>query len=354
MNMPVKNSAPQTAKRRAQTLDAPSVKRARPTKQAAIITEKHPLTFTITDQAADKFIKTAQTIKVNPYQDAVKAGEAAAAAAQEAFPKEAFEALKSVVSHTGIPYVIINNVPISGKALPPTPKHTEEPTEKDRVSELFALGAARALGGVPDNEKAKKSGAISQIIPLKADAYTGEGYRKGYDFHTEAVSWKKQPEYTLLVTLRGDPAAKTGVIGVNEIIDNLPKDTVKILKKPDFIFRSTDAEGEGTDLRAPVLTKNEQGFYQIRFNEAPGRVLPATDAAGIAIKELQAYLKTRRNDGVVLQPRQMLAFSNLTSAHRRGSFERTTAPEENRWLQRYYLREEKPADAAETPGTAVH
>ncbi len=296
----------------------------------------------------ENFVNTAAQSALNPYQEPVKAGDAMANAAKDTMDAETLEALKALSEHRGKSAVLLENVPIGAKdVLPATPKDTKEPQEKDRVSELYAMGVTRALGGVPDAEKMQAQGsAISQIIPLKPDAYTGEGYRKGYEYHSEAVSRAEPPEYTILTVLKGDQAAKTGSLGVDEIIKNLPVSTVKALEKSDFVFRSSDAEGAAKDFRAPVLSKNQSGAYQIRYNDAPFRTLPATPEAELALQELRSFMKTRASDGLVLKAGQMLVMDNLRSLHRRGGFEPTTNDADKRWLQRIYLKNEKPVETA--------
>ncbi len=86
---------------------------------------------------------------------------------------------------------------------------------------MTLLTVARQLGQ-PVGYVPEHGGRIVQnIVPTESDAdrQTSTSSRSNLMFHTETAFHPHRPRYLLLLCLRGDPAARTTLASVHDIVD---------------------------------------------------------------------------------------------------------------------------------------
>jgi L-asparagine oxygenase len=77
---------------------------------------------------------------------------------------------------------------------------------------------------------------VQQIVPTAAaaDRQVSTSSRVELMFHTEAAFHPHRPRYLLLLCLRGDPAARTTLASITEILPLLPAGVADVLFQPRF------------------------------------------------------------------------------------------------------------------------
>jgi len=291
----------------------------------------------ISPTAQIKFERLLESKSEDPYKDYLKIQEEATDLLKKLIP-EAEEVLGNF-GKKGCSILLIDNCPISGSAgLPPIPSSSTKPKNKDYVSEYFMLGLAGLVGAKPLVTANTRDGSvINQVIPLNPESISGSGSKKEFPMHNEVIHEAIVPDYFILLCLTGNPLAKTRYCFLEEIIHYLPPQVIEELQKPNFLMKSGDASlfKEPKQLIAPILTKDQNGEFNIRLNLAPGRCEALTPEAAIALDYLKYCIKNNTpvydiglDDGqaVIIHDRRML--------HSRGAFEG------ERWLQRMNLQKE--------------
>lgn len=326
-----------------------------PTKVISEIWKNHSRSFLTTIEISDdnkrEFIDFVEGESDNPYKSYLSVQESSSKALRSIIPKDSQETLASF-GNRGRSLILLQNSPIVGEAgLPPTPDSSQIPENKDYISEYCMLGLAGLIGAKPYLIEGVRDGSIiNQIIPLEPKSISGSGSKKVFDFHNEVVHEKYPPDFFLMLCLRGNPQAKTNFIDLSDIIELLPPKILEELQKPNFLMQSGDKNifKDAKEFKAPILTRNKSGEFEIRLNVAPGRCEGLNDDAKIALDYVSHCVRNEvsvlnlglsKGDALIINDRKMM--------HSRSSFDETKIDEKEggkRWIQRMNLNKEQSAD----------
>ena len=248
--------------------------------------------------------------------------------------------------------LLITNAPIG--ELPPTPETPDAPTTKDLATELALLTIARRLGQ-PVGYAPEHGGRIVQnIVPTRhdVDRQISTSSRSNLMFHTETAFHPHRPRYLALLCLRGDPAARTTMASVFDIVDHLPTDTVELMFEPryrtsvdaSFLGGRTDVLGELRPLIAG--TRAEPTFvFDADLTVGADRVArDVVDAVRAAIDAVES--------AVVLTPGDLLVVDNNIAVHGRSPFP-ARFDGTDRWLQRAFVVSDLAPSSADRVGRVI-
>lgn len=281
----------------------------------------------------------------DPYQHYDRVQRRAGTILQETLPRSLLEGLRGF-GKEGRSILLLKNCPIvgNGRNLPAIPTSSQRSKEKDFVSEWFMLGISDLIGAIPYRLKNVRDGeVITQLIPTDPTSRSGSGSLVPLNLHNEVVHQELVPCSFEILTLIGNPSAKTTYCFLEDIIRFLPPQILEELQKPNFLMRSGDKKvfKEAQEIVCPIITIDKHGEYKIRFNTSPGRCEGITDEAKIAIDYLNQIL--RRDvpiHGVALQDGELMVVSNSDTLHGRTEFTG------NRWVQRMNLRDASSQDGS--------
>lgn len=190
---------------------------------------------------------------------------------------DAIKAVREVAEHTKQPFVLLTGA-------------DTQPEDRNFIKDLTYLLNAEPAG--PATERTKPS-----------------------QFRSEEAAKEKQPDYLLLFTLKSEPGTVSKIVSADDIVKGLSKKNVAELEKPDFIFRSHHEAGKAEDFRGPILQKDAQETYHIRFDANPTRTIALTIDAQKAMSALIKYLENQKSEGVMLENGQILLSDNLRSVY---------------------------------------
>ena len=263
---------------------------------------------------------------------------------------EAIIRFASEPHHSGA--LLIRNATIG--ELPPTPATPESPTHKDLATELALLTVARRLGE-PVGYVPEHGGRIVQnIVPTRTDAdrQTSTSSRSNLMFHTETAFHPFRPRYLLLLCLRGDPAARTTLVSVHELIDRLPNNIVDIMFQPRF-RTAVDAsflDGRTNELgpARPLITGTSHEPTFVFDAELTVGTDSAADEALVQVRDLIEQIAT----SVVLEPGDLLVIDNNIAVHGRSPFA-ARFDGNDRWLQRSFVVSDLAPSAGQRVGRVI-
>lgn len=248
--------------------------------------------------------------------------------------------------------LLIRNVPIG--PLPTTPATPATSIAKDLGTEITLLTVARRLGQ-PVGYIPEHGGRIVQnIVPTRAEAnlQTSTSSRSNLMFHTETAFHPHRPRYLLLLCLRGDPAARTTLASVYDIIDELGDDAVDTMFEARF-RTAVDAsflDGRTNELGPPMpLVSGTRGEPTFVFDA--DLTIGVDPFAQHVVDEVRRAID-RRQTSVVLGPGDLLVIDNNVAVHGRSPFV-ARFDGHDRWLQRAFVVADLAPSAAERSGRVI-
>ena len=276
-----------------------------------------------------------------------------AAASSRTLPVEVDRALARFASQShrsGV--LLIRNAPIGD--LPPTPTTPSSPLDKDLATELTLLTVARRLGQ-PVGYVPEHGGRIVQnIVPTQTDAdrQTSTSSRSNLMFHTETAFHPHRPRYLLLLCLRGDPAARTTLATVHDIVESLDAEMVAAMFEPRF---RTAVDASFLDGRAnefgplvPLVTGTLSEPTLVFDADLTVGVDPFAERVVAAVRDAIERCQT----SVVLEPGDLLVIDNNVAVHGRSPFV-AKFDGKDRWLQRTFVVADLAPSAAERVGRVI-
>jgi hypothetical protein len=291
-----------------------------------------------------------------PSSDVALSGAAFAGAIRRAsrrLPEPVYEALLTFAdaSHPS-GALLIRGIPVG--QLPATPATPTTPSEKDRVSEQVLLAAGRVLGQ-PIGYLPEHGGDIVQnLLPTRESAHRQVSTSSAVTlaWHTEAAFHPHRPRFLLLLCLRGDPAARTTLCSVREVLGALSLRTRWLLSEP--LFRTTvdesyvGARSQRLGPRVPVLAGDLDSPRMVFDADL---MVGVTDEATAALAELTEAIE-RHHTHVVLESGDLLVVDNSVAVHGRSPFT-PRFDGTDRWLQRTFVVTDLAASAGERSGRVI-
>jgi len=239
--------------------------------------------------------------------------------------------------------LILSNMPIDDY-LPSTPNDDNTPRGKQLISEIVLLGLAGALNTYPSNNRDERNGEVIQnVIPILGKEYelSSRGSKQELGFHTENSHETCPPDYLIFACLRDDPQAYTHVLDVTDMLSLLETENqslIKVLSKPDYIFKSGPSYHLLMQKRGSILN----AAHNIQYNSDIKRVYGIDKQSQTALTHFRHLIKTSPFiQSYNLKPGDYMIINNKKVLHGRGSFEISTTPDLRRWLQRVYLKKSK-------------
>ena len=248
--------------------------------------------------------------------------------------------------------LLLRGLPVGD--LPATPPTPTTPAEKDSVSEFTLLTVARRLGQPVGYEPEHGGDLVQNIVPTQAalDRQVSTSSNVQLMFHTEAAFHPHRPRYLLLLCLRGDPAARTTLSSIFEVLRQLPSDVVDVLFEPRF---RTAVDESYLDGRANVL--GEPMAVLSGDRDRPTMVFDADLMVGIDEQATEAIrilgeATAARHTSIALEAGDLLVVDNAVAVHGRSPF---TARFDgaDRWLQRSFVVSDLIASAADRRGRVI-
>ena len=248
--------------------------------------------------------------------------------------------------------LLLTGLPIG--ELPATPTSPTARVDKSSVSELTLLTVARRLGQPVGYEPEHGGDLIQNIVPTAtaADRQVSTSSKVELMFHTEAAFHPYRPRYLLLLCLRGDPAARTTLASIHEVLPHLPTDVRDLLFEPRFRTAVDESYLHGrANLLGPALPvlSGDRELPTLVF-DADLMVGTDTDADD-ALRVLSDAIVAMQV-AVVLERGDLLVVDNAVAVHGRSPYT-PRFDGTDRWLQRTFVVSDLTANAADRRGRVI-
>jgi L-asparagine oxygenase len=226
-------------------------------------------------------------------------------------------------SKTG--FLLIRSIPIDETTLPDTP-----PNNTYRVGRATPLAKIQALfmSVISDliSYEAECDGALFQdVVPTKsmAQLQTSMGSAE-LEIHTEQAFSKLRPDFLSLSCLRGDPEAKTYIMPVQSILQNVSNEEQGWLREPlwysgvDVSFKLNGQEFLEGDVRGPmsILSADLEDPHLVFDQDLMYGV--TEDSQHMIDKIVDIYYKERLTH--VFVPGDIVIIDNRRSVHGRSTY----------------------------------
>ena len=317
--------------------------------------------ISLTDKDRMNVAKAIAAVPGNPYKDIDSFRKRSGEALEKILGPELLQDLKDLHDHKGKNVaLLIKNMPVTLNGLPSTPKlGSKEPEGKmDFVAEGIMTGVADHIGGKivaegdeevygkakvtkDDDLKAAQTNKIEQIVPNKGINSVPTRFDIPRFMHIEEAHEVNQPDTLLLMTLRGDKNAKSAVVSVDKVLNELDEKVIEALRKPDYVLYPEEGE-DGDKMISSIIGKNDKGANTLRFHSDTKYARGLTPEAQDALTVLRAYLSNHKNvPRIALDTGDMLISDNKRALHGTYPYHNTNKePKDQRWLQRSYLQQE--------------
>jgi len=233
---------------------------------------------------------------------------------------------------------IIRNLPIGRIPSTPTIKYADDDTSvKTLEATACLLEHAAEFGNTVGYVQEQFGSLVQNIYPIKRDESNqiSSSSKTVLELHTETAFHSYRPDYVFLLCLRGDPNAHTTYANIEDILEKLSPETIKILENKWFRTRVDESfmldkqEGDvGIDVA--VLSRLNNGSYTIRYDRALMTGLWA-DAQDALLELSDAINKSTQS--VALDAGDLLVIDNNTAVHGRSDFQ-PRYDGTDRWLKR--------------------
>ena len=226
-------------------------------------------------------------------------------------------------------FLLIKGLENIEKDIPDTPNNN-----KNKVGETTILAKIQAilLCSISDiiAYEAECYGNIFQdVVPIQKmeEEQTSLSSNTELEIHTEQAFSKLRPDLISLGCLRGDLDAKTYILPVQTIIDNLSDSDVELLKQPlwktgiDLSFKLNNHDFIEGDIRGPMpIMDNDyrsNGRYNLLFDQ--DLMFGITEESNLLIKKIvDIYYQHRISHN--LKPGEIIIIDNRHAVHGRSPF----------------------------------
>jgi L-asparagine oxygenase len=238
--------------------------------------------------------------------------------------------------------------------LPNTPPTPTTPAAKDSTSEYTLLTIARRLGQPVGYEPEHGGDLVQNIVPTEAavDRQVSTSSKVPLMFHTEAAFHPFRPRYLLLLCLRGDPAARTTLSSIFEVLPQLSPIVVDVLFQHRFRTAVDESYLHGRDnsLGAPMAVLTGDRSRPTMVFDAD--LMVGTDSeADDAVRTL-ADATAAHHTSVALEAGDLLIVDNTIAVHGRSPFT-PRFDGTDRWLQRTFVVSDLAPSAGDRRGRVI-
>lgn len=302
-------------------------------------------------EVKDDLINFATGLSIDPYKETSAVQKVIGNKMNNILPIR----IKNVLYHmatTGNPSVIIlKNMPVD-IIIPPNTFTGNRGDIKTFISEYVLLGISNIMQMdlliIPDLHDGR---IIHNITPVKGFENTKSSKGKNpLDLHIEIAINKVKPDFLILIGLEGDKRAKTSFLLMRPFFEDIDQNILEEMKKPQFEFPS-HANAKAQKLIKnifPLIEIEQNGKMSVRLFEKMDRIKPLNQNAKNVLMYLEEKFIKARTKGLVktisLQKGDVLIINNgwgMNSIsgvmHGRDGY----ISNDNRWLQRAYLKKHK-------------
>jgi L-asparagine oxygenase len=224
-------------------------------------------------------------------------------------------------------FLLIKTIPIDNNSIPPTPFKTEtnkigENTVLARIQSLIISFIANLI-----SYEAESNGHLFQdIFPVKGmeKQQTSVGSSTELEIHTEQAFSKLKPDILCLSCLRSNPEAKTHILPVSSITENMDHNELQLLNQPlwktgvDLSFKLNNIEFIDGDIRGPMsILSGSIDDPILTFDQ--DLMFGITEQSKPFIKKIVDIYYNKRISHV-LQPGEIILIDNLRAVHGRSPF----------------------------------
>lgn len=197
------------------------------------------------------------------------------------------------------------------------------------------------IGGFPVCYKQEHGGKlIHNLVPVHKTEYgqISTSSKTNLYLHTELAFHPYKPSFIFLLCLRGDEAAATTIASINEIMEKLDEETIKILELPNFTTGIDESFKNGKNdnfsLITPVLRNTETGFDDSKWTMTFDlQLMKGLDAdSEFALNKMRDAVNASV-DNVYLKTGDLMLIDNNRAVHGRSSFQ-PRYDGTDRWVKR--------------------
>jgi L-asparagine oxygenase len=228
---------------------------------------------------------------------------------------------------TSTGFLLIKTIPFDINTIPPTPFKSEtnkigENTVLARIQSLFINFISNII-----SYEAESNGHLFQdIYPVKGmeKQQTSVGSSTELEIHTEQAFSKLKPDILCLSCLRSNPDAKTYILPVTSITENMDANEVQLLWQPlwktgvDLSFKLNNIEFIEGDIRGPLsILSGSNDDPILTFDQ--DLMFGITPESKPFIQKIVDIYYSKRNYHI-LQPGEIVLIDNLRAVHGRSPF----------------------------------
>lgn len=181
---------------------------------------------------------------------------------------------------------------------------------------------------------------IHDLYPIKGNEKiaAGTGSEVDLELHTEIAFDTNKPDYILLTAVRNRDGQNvpTTLVNVNNVLNKLNENELRILENSNFFIRAPYSFSEGDDIYYRRSLINLKDGNRLSFNFNPGVTYCITAESKILFEKLRNMF-TKNIHKAFLEPGVAIIIDNNQMLHGRNSF----IPKfdgKDRWLQRIYVK----------------
>jgi L-asparagine oxygenase len=233
--------------------------------------------------------------------------------------------------------LLIRGLPVDEDSLPATPSTADSVQREATVPAAVLMMVACGLGD-PVAYLAEKSGALVQdVVPVAGkESFSGNAGSVLLTFHNENAFHQHEPDYLLLLCLRGDHERVAGLrtACLRDVLPLLDEGAREALFAPEFLLAPPPSFGD--DGRAcapqPVLFGDREDPDMRMATIATTPLTPRAEAALRAFGQAcEVACRT-----LVLEPGDLAILDNRVTAHGRTAF-KPRYDGADRWVQRTFV-----------------
>lgn len=278
----------------------------------------------LTNDEVDYVVNLAATIAETPSHNPDTYCQAVKEASHE-LPDRIKTCLNTFAEHGSPTGFLLIRTGLEHESLQKTP-----PNNKSHIGQTTLLATIQAMCISSISEliayEAECTGHLFQdVVPTQsmAHAQTSMGSIE-LEIHTEQAFSKLRPDVLSLSCLRGDPEARTYILPVQSILNNLTEQEIQRLREPqwltgvDFSFKVDGQEFIEGDVRGPMpILYGDLADPRLVFDQ--DLMKGTTDEAQALIRKLVAIYYKHRNTHVFV-PGDIAIIDNRRAVHGRSTY----------------------------------